>query len=41
MDNLKIQHIQNFARGNFLCILVEREYRYFDKKFQRPDPVQF
>jgi type IV secretory pathway TraG/TraD family ATPase VirD4 len=23
-DNLKIQHIQNFAPGNFLCVLVER-----------------
>jgi len=39
-DNLKIQHIQNFAPGNFLCVLVEREPRFFDKKFKRPDPVQ-
>ncbi len=39
-DNLRIQNIQSFAPGNFLCVLVERERRYLDRKFKRLSPSQ-
>ena len=39
-DILNIQTIQNFSPGNFLCVLVEREYHYLDSNFKKPHPVQ-